>query len=218
METPHQFGVASAGERWKRGCGGETFGRFRPNWPSPTKSSSHLLYAPKSRYPKRTTPGNRQQSRRSPLGPDKVNLRRSGPLRHPASLPAPFHAPAAQPFEHIGLEFGRGIGELIASRDPPVARGVHEVIVFLDDLAFLVAMILAELAQPVRKRVEDLQAPGRERVPDFIDTAFDGVHRRLQVQPQLAVHFHERATVDLRAAQTARIYYARDPLPNRFDG
>jgi hypothetical protein len=24
--------------RWKRGCGGETFGRFRPNWSGLTKS------------------------------------------------------------------------------------------------------------------------------------------------------------------------------------
>src|ERR1039458_1314648 len=150
METPHQFGVASAGERWKRGCGGETFGRFRPNWPSPTKSSSHLLYAPKSRYPKRTTPGNRQQSRRSPLGPDKINLRRSGPLRHPASLPAAAHATtAAQAFHQIVIRLGRGIREAVASGDPPVPHSVHEVIVFLDDLAFLVAVILAELAHPV---------------------------------------------------------------------
>src|ERR1039458_9355733 len=109
------------------------------------------------------------------------------------------------------------IAEPVAAGDPPVARGVHEVIVFLDDLAFLVAVILAELADPVVEWREDPEPSRRERVPDFIDTAFDGVHRRLQVQPQLAVHFHQCAAVDLRAAQTARIYYARDPFPHRFD-
>src|ERR1019366_2851345 len=179
------------------GVGEKPLEGFAPTGPAPPNHPLISCYAPKSRYPKRTTPGNRQQSRRSPLGPDKINLRRSGPLRHPASLPAAPQATVAQPFEHIGVEFCRGIGQPVASRDPPVPHSVHEVIVFLDDLALLVAMILAELAQPVRKRVEDLQAPGRERVPDFIDAAFDGVHRRLQVQPQLAVHFHERATVDL---------------------
>jgi hypothetical protein len=38
------------------------------------------------------------------------------------------------------------MGEPVASGDPPIARGVHQVIVFLDDPAFLVAVILSELA------------------------------------------------------------------------
>src|ERR1022692_2757728 len=77
--------------------------------------------------------------------------------------------------------------------------------------------ILAELAQPVRKRVEDPEPSRREGIPDFVDAGFHRVRRRLQVQAQFAVHFHQCAAVDLRTAQTARIYYARDPIPHRLD-
>src|ERR1019366_4792923 len=132
------------------GVGEKPLEGFAPTGPAPPNHHLISCYAPKSRYPKRTTPGNRQQSRRSPLGPDTINLRRSGPLRHPASLPAAAHATtAAQAFHQIVIRLGRGIREAVASRDPPVPHSVHEVIVFLDDLAFLVAVILAELAHPV---------------------------------------------------------------------
>src|ERR1022692_2967275 len=131
--------------------------------------------------------------------------------------PAAPQATAAQPFQHIVMRLAGLIAEPVAAGDPPVARGVHQVIVLLDDAAFLVAMILAELADPVPERGEHPQASRREGIPDFVDAGFDGGFGGLQRQAQFAVHFHQCAAVDLRAAQTARIYYARDPLPNRFD-
>src|ERR1019366_779527 len=82
METPHQFGVASAGERWKRGCGGETFGRFRPNWPSPTKSSSHLLLRSEEPVPKKN---NARESPAKPPQPPRARQNKSTPFGSPTS-------------------------------------------------------------------------------------------------------------------------------------
>jgi hypothetical protein len=64
-----------------------------------------------------------------------------------------------------------------------VAGRVHQVIVLLDDGAFLVAPVQAVFAEPVLQGAEDLEAPRRQALPDIEQAGLDAIVGLGEKQP-----------------------------------
>jgi len=119
--------LRGSGRVGRGGVGEKPCEGFAPTGPAPPNPHPLSWYPPKCRYPKRITPGNRQQSRRSPMGQEAVTmdgLTRAMPhcgTRGPhLPMPATTAAGKRAPWKR-----GCGATKKFTFRDITLCRGEH---------------------------------------------------------------------------------------------